>query len=48
MKIIICYPKCGNKDLEFLTPTTSTVLRCLNEECKEIFHIDDCGYDTEN
>lgn len=48
MKIVICCPKCGNKDLKFLTPTTSTVIECCNKECKEIFHIERSGYNTES
>lgn len=37
-----------NKNLEFLTPTTSTVIKYLNKKCKGVFHIDDSGYNTEN
>lgn len=48
MKIVICCPMCRNKNLEFLTPTTSTVIKCLNKKCKGVFHIDDSGYNTEN
>lgn len=46
MKIVICCPKCGNEDLEFLTPITSTVIRCCNDKCKEVFSINASGYNT--
>lgn len=46
MKILFCCPKCGCEDLEFLTPTTSTNIKCLNNSCKNIFHITESGYNT--
>lgn len=48
MKILFCCPKCGCEDLDFLTPTTSTVIKCLNKICNNTFNINESGCNTKN
>lgn len=48
MKIVICCPNCGTKELGFLTPTTTTVVKCTNDKCLKVFHVNESGYNTED
>ena len=46
MKILFCCPNCGCEDLDFSTPTTTTIIKCLNNTCNNIFHINESGYNA--